>query len=108
MCFTMQAQNDIRNEDSLIASYKIKKIIKLKKRNKKEQIMLIDFEKMHSNNDNIFVEEYQNYYKLIVGFQSVKEDFTGGAVCFKMNKKTGEFEMIWNEHPMKLPKLEIK
>lgn len=84
----------------------IEKLIKLKEDDKQQQTLLIKFRNYYRTDDNISVEEFQNYYKIIVDHPDVN-GHTGGAECYKVYKKTGESEMIWHEHPMKLPE-EIK
>ncbi|MFH2142871.1 MAG: hypothetical protein ABIJ97_10635 [Bacteroidota bacterium] len=99
------------NNDQLIfkkqenETYNIYDLIKLKKGDIQQQAILNKFKNYCSPNDNISVEEFQNHYEITVSHPS-EEDYTGGAEAFKVDKKTGESEMLWHEHPMKLPKIE--
>ncbi|VAW60397.1 Histidine ammonia-lyase [hydrothermal vent metagenome] len=52
---------------------------------------------------SVFVEEHEAHYELIVTSPSAEKDYTGGTVQYLMDKKTGEVDMGWHEHPMYLP-----
>ncbi|TSE10640.1 MULTISPECIES: hypothetical protein [Aquimarina] len=80
----------------------IEEVIKQKENDKRQQAMLINFEKRYKIDDRILVEEFQNYYELIVSHLD-KNGYTGGAEGYTLDKKTGKIKMVWHEHPMKLP-----
>jgi hypothetical protein len=111
LSFVVQAQNDmgnqIKSDTLIIKSIDIDQIIGLKENDKRQQVLLIEFKNKYQKDDNILVEEFQNYYELIIDHPGI-DGFTGGAECYKLDKKTGESEMIWHEHPMKLPEFEYK
>jgi len=52
---------------------------------------------------SVSVEENETHYELMVTLPSAEKDYTGGAVQYLMDKKTGEVDMGWHEHPMYLP-----
>ncbi len=60
---------------------------------------LIRFRRTFSENDHVFVQEFDKYYEITVTHPS-SETATGGAEGYRMDKITGEVEMIWHEHPM--------
>ena len=111
LSFSVQAQNDLdvqtKTDTMVNRSITLEEAIKLKESNKQQQIMLIEFRKNYHTDDLISVVEFQNYYELTVEHPDAI-GFTGGAECYKLNKKTGDSEMIWHEHPMELPKLKYE
>ena len=100
ICFwasKVSAQNNSTVQEGGIMS--IDKMIEKKKKDKKQMKLLIKFQKQYTSEDRIDVEEFKDYYKITVD-HPVNEGYTGGAECYKLDKKTGETEMIWHEHPM--------
>ncbi len=107
----IKAQNSMENETKvntfIVESISIDEIIKLKEKEKQQQTLLIEFKNKYQKDDKISVKEFQTYYELTIDHPS-KNDYTGGAECYKLDKKSGKTNMIWHEHPMKLPKLELE
>ncbi len=85
----------------------IDEVIKSKKGNKTQAQFLQNFKKDFPEDSKITVEENKTYYLLIVSHKG-SEASTGGAEQYKLIKKTGKYEMLWHEHPMKLPNEEIQ
>lgn len=82
----------------------IDEMILLKKKKIKQKRLLENFKKEYSEKDRIVVEEYLRYFKITVDLEG-NETSTGGAVCYTINKKTGEKKMAWHEHPMEILKI---
>lgn len=77
----------------------------LKKKNKpKQKKLLLKFKIDYDKDDRIVVEEFRNYFKITVDHLG-SNGSTGGAECYKVDKKTGERKMLWHEHPMDIPEL---
>ncbi len=52
--------------------------------------------------DDFVVTDKGDTYEIIVTHPST-DGATGGAEQYILNKKTGEWEMGWHEHPMPMP-----
>jgi hypothetical protein len=100
-------ENETKVNTFIVESISIDEIIKLKEKEKQQQTLLIEFKNKYQKDDKISVKEFQTYYELTIDHPS-KNDYTGGAECYKLDKKSGKTNMIWHEHPMKLPKLELE
>jgi len=50
----------------------------------------------------------KEYLTVILTRDSKEDDMSGGAEEYSINKETGEIKMNWHEHPMKIPKAELK
>ena len=103
--FSIQAQTDSGKVS--ITPINIIELIKLKKADTLQQKILIIFYKSQSTEDRITVEEFKDYYEIIVEHPNANS-YTGGAEAYKVNKKTGKSEMIWHEHPMELQEINIQ
>lgn len=79
--------------------------IEQKANNKLQQTLLVDFKKSYTTDDRITVEEFPEYYEIIVNHPS-NNKLLGGAECYQVNKETGESKMIWHEHPEPLPEID--
>ncbi|PKV52331.1 hypothetical protein ATE84_4443 [Aquimarina sp. MAR_2010_214] len=102
--FIGQIQRECYGQTSVSDNiFDIKELIKLKKNDKRQQKMLVNFKKNSQEEDDISVIELPNYFELTVTHHQEKKDYTGGAEGYTLYKKTGKIEMIWHEHPMKLP-----
>lgn len=104
LSLTMKAQ--VKTDTMTHKSLDIEKVIELKKSDKKQQTLLIAFKKRYQMAQHILVVEFQNYYELTVIHPDLN-GFTGGAEGYTLNKSTKALDMIWHEHPMKLPKLKL-
>jgi hypothetical protein len=76
-------------------------LLKAKKENKSQLKILENFRNKYTEKDRFYIEEYQDYYQITVSHKST-EGYSGGAECYKIDKQTGETEMLWHEHPMKI------
>ncbi len=94
------AQIDSINNHNELKINTLDNLIKLKSGNKQECEILIQFKQKFGKADQIVVEEFIDYFQLIVTHPSA-DGYSGGAECYKLDKKTGESSMVWHEHPMK-------
>ncbi|MBN1185066.1 MAG: hypothetical protein JXB49_22460 [Bacteroidales bacterium] len=83
----------------------IDNFIKYKANEKQQQNILIEFKKPFTEDDRITVEEFPEYYEIIVNHPS-NNKLLGGAECYQVDKKNGESKMIWHEHPEPLPEIQ--
>ena len=108
--FTLFAQNDlidtslnVKLTDNLTD---IEELIKQKADDKIQQALLIEFKNRYTKSDHISVNEQNDCYEITVSHPSMN-GYTGGAEAYRIDKKTGITKMIWHEHPMELPEIEI-
>jgi hypothetical protein len=70
---------------------------------------LIEFKNDCSPNDDITVEEFENYFEIIVSHPSFEDSygnvFSGGAEQYFLDKEKGKISMGWHEHPMQMPEM---
>lgn len=64
--------------------------------------ILTQMKNQYQSDVSITVQEYQDYWEIIIDHPDTEDGFTGGAECYHLNKITGESEMIWHEHPMQI------
>ncbi|MBU1239773.1 hypothetical protein KKF84_00230 [Myxococcota bacterium] len=55
-------------------------------------------------NDRLTIVEFPDYYKITVHHRS-GGGMSGGAECYRLDKKTGKTSMLWHEHPQPMPAL---
>ena len=85
----------------MIKSYKSFEELLIQKKNDKEQTkILVEFRMTFDEKDRFSIEEYRDYYQITVSHSS-QEGYSGGAECYRLDKKTGQSKIIWHEHPMK-------
>jgi len=90
------------NDDLIQNSADINEMIKLKEGNQNQIKLLKEFKKQYGDTHRMTVSEFKDHYEIIVSHPNSNE-YTGGAECYRLNKKTGITEMIWHEHPMEIP-----
>lgn len=104
MCFlSFSSSAQISWADQIIdtmESVSIDDLIKLKKNDDSEKMMLLKFKNTYKGGESIYVSELHDYFRITVSHIG-KNGFTGGAEGYTLNKKTSEVEMIWHENPMK-------
>lgn len=104
----LQSQNDsiyIKKNDSLdFDVININEMIEKKRSDIKQYELLVKTKDKFDKEDIILVEEFADYYSFTVTHKS-KNNYTGGAECYKVNKVTSEVNIIWHEHPMKIPEI---
>lgn len=85
----------------------IDEMIEMKKDDPQQVRFLKVFKSKYDKINQFSVTEFSNHYEIIVS-RPGKEGYTGGAECYRLDKKTGKTEMIWHEHPMKIPEIDIE
>jgi hypothetical protein len=89
-----------QTQDLIKSFNSFEELIKQKKNEKNQLKILNNFREEFNADERFYIEEYKDYYQITVSHKSSNE-YSGGAECYKLDKKTGKSEMIWHEHPMK-------
>jgi hypothetical protein len=100
--FAANSQNLFGNKSKTQENIDIEDLIKIKKRNKKQMKILIDFKnKFPTTAEITVIRETPELYEILVTRKGT-DDYTGGAENYELDKKSGTSKMIWHEHPMKI------
>lgn len=66
---------------------------------------LVEFRRSFSDTDRFFIVEREDCFEITVSHRS-SGGSTGGAEAYRMDKRSGKIEMLWHEHPMRMPGIE--